>query len=843
MGRATERIPYVVPAGTVDVVALTTARQSASAPDPMGKAKSGAQEVVGKDPGSPPALAGDPGSTAGVEAAPVIAKKAALSEDASPEVTKPDANADGVSNPANIATIVVAKAPGKDGSMELLTAAEVLRRVTRTRQVVSLVSQVIIRSYEEEALLAEACRHLVAYGGYLMAWIGVAEEKPERIIRPVAHAGLEANFLQALKISWSNDLANRSPTSRAVQEQRPHIARNIIKEPRYAVLRQEARLHGYTATCALPLQFGQYGLGVMTVHAAEPDAFAAEEVSLLRELANDVASGIVSLRDRARRENLEEEAMKLQAQFSSIVDNAREGIFQATPEGQLILVNNALVRLLGYDSKEELLAVLPPVILTHLHPDYVKPAQEGMFVADGAEPFEARMRKKSGSWVWVGIIAKRVEGPDGPIVEGFVQDTTARHGEAQASARLAAVVDAADDAIIGTDLAGIVTDWNAGATRLFGFERSEAVGRPMIEIIVPREGQEEALRVRRAIARGERVPRFEALRVCKVGEPIHVSIMVTPIFARDGEIIGATAVEHDITAARAAEVRKRSAQLELADAARLKILEEARRTFVSAASHELNTPLTPLRIHVEALAERPDVTTEQRNHLVVIERNVLRLANLVKDMLEASRLETGRFKLEMTDVPVPALLRETVESLAEQAAAAGLTLETGAVARVVVEVDRSRVSQVLYNLVTNAINFTPKGGRITVSADLEGKQAMVRVTDTGLGLSSEQIGQLFQPFSRPHEGNGMAQKGTGLGLFISKGIIEQHGGQIWAESDGPGKGATFAFSLPVPKISIDAPLPPEPAEGNRRVRLRKQAGGRPATTKRRDAPVQEQAEP
>ncbi|MEK6976212.1 MAG: PAS domain-containing protein, partial [Candidatus Thermoplasmatota archaeon] len=308
------------------------------------------------------------------------------------------------------ATIEVEKAPGKDKPMEVVMAAEVLRRVNRTRQCVSLVSQVIIRSYDEEALHAEACRHLVAFGGYLMAWIGVADEEPERIVRPVAHAGLEPNFLSALHITWSDDLANHSPTSRAIQEQRPHVARNILKEPRFAVLRKEAKLYGYTATCALPLQFAQYGMGVLTIHALEPDAFNAEEVSLLRELANDLAAGIISLRERGKR-------------------GALEG-------------------------------------------------------------------------------------------------------------RLMAVIDASDDAIIGCDLDALVTDWNAGATRMFGYARNEAVGHPISKLISPEETQAEMAQMREAVANGERPARFETVRLCKEGKTIHTSVMMSPIYSAEGKVIG-----------------------------------------------------------------------------------------------------------------------------------------------------------------------------------------------------------------------------------------------------------------------------------------------------------------
>ncbi|MEA3203844.1 MAG: hypothetical protein QOI63_1524 [Thermoplasmata archaeon] len=588
------------------------------------------------------------------------------------------------------ATIDVAKAPGRDGSMEVIVAAEVLRRVNRARQVVSLVNQVIIRAYEEEALHAEVCRHLISYGGYLMAWIGLAEEGPAKEVRPVAHAGLEPNFLSALKITWSNDLANQSPTSRAIVEQRPHVARNILQEPRYAVLRKEAQLFGYTATCALPLQFAQYGMGVLTIHALEPDAFNAEEVSLLRDLAHDLSAGVINLRDRARRQVLED--------------------------------------------------------------------------------------------------------------------------------RLAAVVDAADDAIVGNDVRGLVTDWNQGATRLFGYTRDEVIGRPIDDFLVPADRRAEDARVRAAVAKGERIPPFETVRRCKDGRLVHTAVTVSPIYGAEGEVVGSTSVGHDVTAARLAEVARRAAEVEETEVARLKGLEKLRRTFLSEASHELNTPLTPLRLQVEALKEATNLTPQQREQLALIERNVLRLCKLVTGMLDASRLETGRYQLRVEDVQLSSMVDDVVASLRGTAEQAGIELAVAPGSDAVVAADRDRVGQVLFNLVTNAIHYTRKGGRITVTVE-EGEDAgVVRVQDTGVGLTVDQLAQLFQPFSRPHDPAPANPRGTGQGLFISKGIIEQQGGGIWAESPGPGKGSAFCFSLPLAhapreRLQLFAQAPVDEASG------------------------------
>ncbi|MHB8604869.1 MAG: sensor histidine kinase [Thermoplasmatota archaeon] len=565
-------------------------------------------------------------------------------------------------------TIVVPPPPGKKVPMDVVVAAEVLRRMNRTRQTVSLVSQVIIRSYEEEALHAEVCRHLVAFGGYLMAWVGIAESTPRKVVRPVAHAGLEPNFLSALKITWSNDLANRTPTSLAVQEQRPYVARNILQEPRFAVLREDAQLYGYTATCALPLQFAQYGMGVLTIHAMEPDAFNAEEVSLLRELANDLSAGIIGLRNNAQRQLLE--------------------------------------------------------------------------------------------------------------------------------ARLASVVDAAADAIIGTDTQGNVTDWSAGATRLFGYQRGEVEGRPIGEFLLAHGHEPEEADVRDQIARGGRVERYETERRCKDGRIVATSVAVNPIFGGDGQIVGSTTVEHDITDRRAAATAARAVERQSAEVARLQGLETLRKEFINAASHELNTPLTPIHLRIKALEDSPDLTPELRKHVVVVARNVVRLAGVVRDMTEASRLVTGAVALCLTRVPLANVIEESVASFEEIAASAGIEIRAQVAPGLVGTADRERIGQVLYNFLTNAVRFTPRGGRIVVSAAPESRVIVVRVSDTGVGLKPADLDLLFQPFSRPHEPIATGPRGSGLGLFISKGIIEQHGGRIWAESDGPGKGSTFCFSLP-----------------------------------------------
>ena len=564
--------------------------------------------------------------------------------------------------------------PTAHETLELKEAAEELRRVNRTRQVVSLVSQMVIRSYEEEPLHSDVCRTLVQWGGYLMAWVGLAEEKPERIVRPVAYAGLEPNFLMDLKMTWPNDLGPFSPTTRTLSNQRPHIARNIPTEARFALLREDAKLHGYTATCALPLQFAGFGMGVLTIHATEPGAFGAEEVSLLRELATDVSTGVIALRERQARERVEE--------------------------------------------------------------------------------------------------------------------------------RFAMVADAAADAIVGTNLAGEIIHWSGSAVRMFGYTREEAVGRPFEDLLAISVPPARRAGVLEALLRGEQIPPYDVTCKRKDGTLIETSGTAGPIYASDGQVVGATIVKQDVTAHRATEATKRAVEVEREAHARVTAIAELRKRFINQASHELNTPLTPLLIQVQILLDDPDLSQKQRDSVAVIMRNASRMAHLVKGMLEISvMLDAAPIDLETRDIRVDVLVEECIRGLAEEASKAGVTMESKATSNLVVHADPTRVANVLRVLLRNAISFTPKDGRVTVLATPEGKEAMVCVNDTGLGLSNEQITQLFLPFSKPHDGTGFAPNGSGLGLTYAKGTISLHGGRLWAESKGLGHGSSFCFTLPLPPAS------------------------------------------
>jgi signal transduction histidine kinase len=217
---------------------------------------------------------------------------------------------------------------------------------------------------------------------------------------------------------------------------------------------------------------------------------------------------------------------------------------------------------------------------------------------------------------------------------------------------------------------------------------------------------------------------------------------------------------------------------------------------LNMAGHDLKTPLTAIELQLLFLEDRPGITKERREKaLVTIRRNLRRLRMVLDDVLDLGRIESGSFILHRERFDLGSLAAETAESFALQAADSQQELTWEVRGNLDVEGDQRRIGQVLANLLANAIRYTPRGGRIRVEAFPDGPMATVQVVDTGRGFSREQVRRLFRPFTQVHQSS-EEQLGAGLGLYLSRTIVEEHGGTIWVESAGPGQGATVSFQVP-----------------------------------------------
>jgi PAS domain S-box-containing protein len=357
--------------------------------------------------------------------------------------------------------------------------------------------------------------------------------------------------------------------------------------------------------------------------------------------------------------------------------------------------------------------------------------------------------------------------------------------------RLAAIVDSSDDAIASKTLAGIVTSWNAAAERMFGYTADEVIGRP-ITILFPPDRLDEEVHFIARIVRGERVEHFETVRIRKDGRPIHVSVSLSPIRNQRGEIVGVSKIVRDMTERIQLTLREQAARREAEAANRMK--DE----FLAILSHELRTPLNAVFGWTRLLKMgNLDAATQQRAFDVISRNSQLQL-DLINDLLDVSRIVTGRLALRITTLD----LREVVEAAVE--AARPLATEKGLTVGAICEPgtppvigDPERLQQVVSNLLNNALKFTPRGGWVRVRLYQAGSRVNLSVSDNGHGIEEKLLPRVFDRFRQADGSTSRSQGGLGLGLAIVRHIVELHGGGVRASSDGPGRGATFIVSLPI----------------------------------------------
>ncbi|MHB8634312.1 MAG: PAS domain-containing sensor histidine kinase [Thermoplasmatota archaeon] len=291
------------------------------------------------------------------------------------------------------------------------------------------------------------------------------------------------------------------------------------------------------------------------------------------------------------------------------------------------------------------------------------------------------------------------------------------------------------------------------------------------------------------------------------GTVVPCATRALPLRDSHGVITGFTGTLEDITRKKEAAVADRLAYERLMEIDQLKEIDRFRTQILNAAGHELNTPITPLRLQVYLLrsGKLGALSSRQAHSLDILDRNLSRLARLASDVLDVARLQSGRLKIEPQPLDVGRILLEAGESFEGPAEAAGIHLSWSREPGLTIRADATRFGQVLDNLLSNALKFTPHGGRITMVARrcaTDPHQVEVEVADSGVGMEPHQISRLFQPFSQVHDTSVVHAAGTGLGLYICRGIMEQHGGTLDASSPGLGHGSSLLIRMPASPPAI-----------------------------------------
>jgi PAS domain S-box-containing protein len=365
-------------------------------------------------------------------------------------------------------------------------------------------------------------------------------------------------------------------------------------------------------------------------------------------------------------------------------------------------------------------------------------------------------------------------------------------------ARLAAIVTSSDDAIVSKDLNGIVQSWNEGAQRIFGYTAEEMIGQP-INKLFPDDRQDEEPKILERIRRGERVDHFETVRIRKNGEKINVSVTISPLKDATGNIVGASKVARDITQLKRF-MQEREELLESEQAARREAerVSRLKDEFLATLSHELRTPLSAILGWAQLLRTRNLQPQKIKDGLETIERNARIQAQLIDELLDVSRIISGKLRLDVQRIDLGPVVEGAVESMRPAADAKQIDLSVMIDPKAgPVMGDPNRLQQVFWNLLSNAIKFTPRDGKVQVFVQRVNSHVEITVTDTGTGIKPDFLPHLFTRFSQADASTTRRHGGLGLGLAIVRHLVEMHGGNVRAMSPGADQGSTFVITLPL----------------------------------------------
>ncbi len=315
-------------------------------------------------------------------------------------------------------------------------------------------------------------------------------------------------------------------------------------------------------------------------------------------------------------------------------------------------------------------------------------------------------------------------------------------------AQMAAIVESSDDAIISKDLNGIITSWNKGAEKLFGYTAAEVIEKP-VTILIPPDRIDEEPRILECLRRGENIEHYETMRRRKDGSEFDISLTISPILDKTVRIIGASKIARDITERKRSEIEREELLLkEKAARAEAEAANRSKDEFLAVVSHELRSPLGAILGYNSMLREEQPDTAQLKSYCDIIERNAKTQLQLIEDLLDTARIVSGKLRLEMRPLDINPILADALDVVCLAAEAKGVELriaergarsENGATREepAILLGDAARLQQIVWNLLSNAIKFTPAGGCVELRVERDEESIRIIVSDTGKGIQPE----------------------------------------------------------------------------------------------------------
>jgi len=465
------------------------------------------------------------------------------------------------------------------------------------------------------------------------------------------------------------------------------------------------------------------------------------------------------------------------AWLAAIVASSDDAIVSKNLDGIVTSWNPAAERIFGFTAAEmigqPILRIIPPSL--HYEEDHILARIRS---GERVDHFETVRQRKDGKLIHVAVTISPMRDSTGRIVGAskIARNIDAQREGDRAQATLAAIIMGSDDAIISKTLEGIVTSWNPAAERLYGFTADEIVGQSILRIVPPSLHAEEDY-ILGKIRAGERIDHFETLRMRKDGSTVEVSITISPVRDSHGRLIGASKIARDISHQRE-EQRKKD-------------------QFLAILAHELRNPLAAIRYSLAYSRQAGVAEAERGRAHAIAERQLEHMAHLLDDLLDVSRIATGRVELKPRTIALGPLVQDALDATRALYTQRRheLRLEMPGTA-VWLDADPSRITQVLANLLTNAAKYTDPGGRVELAVAQEDDEVSIRVSDNGIGFGPEMKERLFLLFNQDERARERSAGGLGIGLALVREFVERHGGRVVAESAGPGKGSRFTVWLP-----------------------------------------------
>jgi len=387
-----------------------------------------------------------------------------------------------------------------------------------------------------------------------------------------------------------------------------------------------------------------------------------------------------------------------------------------------------------------------------------------------------RFLKSQTGPIWVSVqgeIQREIHADISRII-GCVLDITDLKNSEEYHSKLVAIINSSFDAIISKTLNGIVSTWNASAEAIFGYSAEEMIGQPILKIIPEERLQEEDFILER-LRNGESINHFETQRLTKSGKLLDVSLTISPIKNEKGEIMGISKIARDISEKKQEEKRKND--------------------FVSMVSHELKTPLTSILLSAQAMqrsSKKGDIESSIKMS-AGIETQAKKMTSMIQDFLSLARIEEGKIQMRFEYFQLAGLMNEIVEEVKFFSKKHTIKIQCDPSFEVLA--DRDKIGQVLTNLLTNAVKYSPNGGMVTMGAEKSGNGHLrIFVSDEGVGISKRDQQKLFRRFFRVEQEEITNISGFGIGLYIVAEILHYHDTTISVESE-EGIGSTFQFIL------------------------------------------------